>query len=256
RRNITNVNNNDNNNNGNSNSIDMNSTCGFCRPEMMNRLPINNTIEEYGRHYFICCSDTPSHLWPSKLNMLSPGMSSLYDVIKRHERQQLRPSLFTGIDTSHSNMDNFDILVFPEMIKLRNINAASMEHVLTYFANNNTLDTQSFPSNIDYEPINGRYIYVCTHGQRDARCGFCGPILVDAIKKEIKSRGVNDVKVFGISHVGGHKYAGNVLLFPHGHWYGYVTPDDVPAIVDSALSGDVITRLHRGTMGQPIIKSQ
>jgi hypothetical protein len=35
------------------------------------------------------------------------------------------------------------------------------------------------------------------------------------------------------SHVGGHKFAGNVLLFSskiEGEWLGYVTPDDVPSI--------------------------
>ncbi|KAE8021479.1 hypothetical protein FH972_007364 [Carpinus fangiana] len=35
-----------------------------------------------------------------------------------------------------------------------------------------------------------------------------------------------------------------------GHWYGYVTPDDVPALLDQHIGkGEIIERLWRGQMG-------
>jgi len=41
------------------------------------------------------------------------------------------------------------------------------------------------------------------------------------------------------SHTGGHNYAGNLIIYgPNadgeviGHWYGYVTLDDVPILLD------------------------
>ena len=63
------------------------------------------------------------------------------------------------------------------------------------------------------------HIFVCTHASRDARCGVCGPALVDAFRASVAAdpalRG--RVEVRGCSHVGGHKYAGNVLVFaPRG----------------------------------------
>ena len=49
-------------------------------------------------------------------------------------------------------------------------------------------------------------IMVCTHGARDCRCSDRGGPLVDALRAEIKRRGVEDqVIVREIAHVGGHK---------------------------------------------------
>jgi len=50
------------------------------------------------------------------------------------------------------------------------------------------------------------------------------------------------------SHVGGHKYAGNVLCFPDGRWYGYVTPEHVTTLLDHVLNDSTFTVLLRGQM--------
>ena len=51
------------------------------------------------------------------------------------------------------------------------------------------------------------------------------------------------------SHVGGHKYAGNVIVYPEGVWYGYVRPDDAGRIVREHLArGRFVTDLLRGRM--------
>jgi hypothetical protein len=49
-------------------------------------------------------------------------------------------------------------------------------------------------------------ILVCTHGNRDCRCGETGGELVRALKAEIKTRGLEEkVRVGEVAHVGGHK---------------------------------------------------
>jgi (2Fe-2S) ferredoxin len=58
------------------------------------------------------------------------------------------------------------------------------------------------------------------------------------------------VAVHRVSHLGGHEYAGNVVIYPGGDWYGYVTPADVPRIIDGhILSGDLVLDRWRGRMG-------
>ncbi|KAI9128654.1 hypothetical protein K1719_000137 [Acacia pycnantha] len=56
------------------------------------------------------------------------------------------------------------------------------------------------------------------------------------------------------SHIfGGHKYAGNVIIFGSningeimGHWYGYVTPDDVPVLLQQhIIKGEILDSLRR-----------
>jgi hypothetical protein len=58
------------------------------------------------------------------------------------------------------------------------------------------------------------YIYACAHKARDKRCGFVGPILVESLKATTLSMGISSSFVMlKCSHIGGHIYAGNVLVF-------------------------------------------
>ena len=79
------------------------------------------------------------------------------------------------------------------------------------------------------EALKGSYVFVCCHGSRDRRCGVCGPTLVSRFRDEIKFLGLQNVSVSPCSHIGGHKYAGNVIIYGSnangevtGHWYGRV----------------------------------
>lgn len=64
------------------------------------------------------------------------------------------------------------------------------------------------------------HIYVCTHGQRDCRCGQHGGELAEALRSEVKRRGVeNKIRVLESGHIGGHEWAATVLVFPMGEWY-------------------------------------
>jgi hypothetical protein len=114
-------------------------------------------------------------------------------------------------------------------------------------------------------PLSGAHVFVCAHARRDKRCGVCGPALVDALRAEAaaaaaapaSSAPVPPVAVYPCSHVGGHAYAGNVLVFdraagvPRGNWFGYVTPDDVPSLLKAYIGGGAPpdARLWRGAMG-------
>lgn len=61
------------------------------------------------------------------------------------------------------------------------------------------------------------------------------------------------VGIFKVSHVGGHRYAGQVMIwFPNGVnvWYGRVRQEDCePIIKETLLKGKVITELLRGGLG-------
>lgn len=123
-------------------------------------------------------------------------------------------------------------------------------------------------------PLRGAHVFVCTHGSRDARCGIIGPDLVEAFRAAVEADEdptlASRVAIRGCSHVGGHKYAGNVLVFvprgglcaeesgpgpssgvlAAGHWLGYVTPEDIPEIVARVVRrGEPVPRLWRGSTG-------
>ena len=87
-------------------------------------------------------------------------------------------------------------------------------------------DTEWLPGSL--EAISESYVFVCCDASRDKsqRCGVCGPALIKRFKEEISGLGLDgQVAVSACSHVGGHKYAGNVIIFRSdgkgevtGHW--------------------------------------
>ncbi|KII85498.1 hypothetical protein PLICRDRAFT_116041 [Plicaturopsis crispa FD-325 SS-3] len=79
------------------------------------------------------------------------------------------------------------------------------------------------------------HLYVCTHGQRDCRCGDTGGAVVAALREEVQKRSLERVKIGEVGHIGGHKYAANLLVFPHGEWLGFLKPEDVPKTLDAIL---------------------
>lgn len=116
-------------------------------------------------------------------------------------------------------------------------------------------------------------ILICGHGHRDERCGIMGPLLQAEFRRVLKQQGFSvggdDVDGLGhanvelISHVGGHKYAGNVIIYlppfigstqnsssalaGKGIWYGRVEPKHVEGIVkETVLNGRVVKDHFRG----------
>lgn len=83
-------------------------------------------------------------------------------------------------------------------------------------------------------------LLVCCHGSRDARCGALGPPLATALAHELKQHHHIDGAsiVAACSHLGGHKYAGNVVSYmpchpADGDWFGGLKAEDAPAFVDA-----------------------
>lgn len=104
------------------------------------------------------------------------------------------------------------------------------------------------------------FIFVCAHLTRDKRCGYCGLVLVDLMQVAVQAMakaGSPNISVLPCSHVGGHIYAGNVLVYSRfgGVCFGLFTPDDVEVLISSLLEdkGAVPPSLSsriRGFMGQ------
>ncbi|KXN89183.1 Altered inheritance of mitochondria protein 32 [Leucoagaricus sp. SymC.cos] len=81
------------------------------------------------------------------------------------------------------------------------------------------------------------HLYVCTHGARDCRCGEHGSEVARLLREEVERRRIgHKLKVREVGHVGGHKYAANLLIYPHGEWLGQLRAIDVPQVIDSILT--------------------
>ncbi|KAG0042224.1 hypothetical protein BGZ83_000745 [Gryganskiella cystojenkinii] len=100
-------------------------------------------------------------------------------------------------------------------------------------------------------------VMLCSHKKRDKRCGVTAPILNKEFKRILRSKDMfgdcaDDVEIWLVSHIGGHKFAGNVIVHRRegmAVWYGRVDPCHAQAIVETTIErGEVIRELYRGSM--------
>ena len=82
---------------------------------------------------------------------------------------------------------------------------------------------------------------VCTHGKRDKCCAKFGI----PIYKTIRTL-VGESSVWQCSHVGGDRFAANVVCFPDGIFYGHVTGESAKLIVEEYSERRIVLRNFRG----------
>jgi Sucrase/ferredoxin-like len=94
------------------------------------------------------------------------------------------------------------------------------------------------------EPAPEPTYLVCTHGGHDACCALRGRPLARAMQVP------GPVGVWECSHLGGDRFAANVVVLPYGFYYGQV-PGDGGELVAAHSSGRVVLPWLRGRSGLP-----
>jgi hypothetical protein len=92
------------------------------------------------------------------------------------------------------------------------------------------------------EPATAPVYLVCTHGAHDACCALRGRPLA----RSLPAPGPADV--WECSHLGGDRFAANVVVLPHGYYYGQV-PGDGAELVEAHTHGRVALPWLRGRAG-------
>ena len=90
---------------------------------------------------------------------------------------------------------------------------------------------------------------VCTHGKRDRCCARVGVPLARELARHADG-------VWETTHVGGHRYAANLVILPHGLYYGPVDTSAARAAISAYQRGEITARGYRGRAGQPTDRQQ
>ena len=94
-------------------------------------------------------------------------------------------------------------------------------------------------------PASEPVFLVCGHGQRNAcRARFGVPLA-----RHLAARYPG--QVFQTTHVGGHRFAANLVILPHGLYYGPVGLAEATAAISAYQRGAVTPERYRGRAGQP-----
>lgn len=94
-------------------------------------------------------------------------------------------------------------------------------------------------------PVSEPVYLVCAHARRDACCARFGTPLAQALATRHPGR------VWETTHVGGHRFAANLVILPHGLYYGPVGVAQAAAAIDAYADGSVSPVRYRGRAGQP-----
>ena len=92
-------------------------------------------------------------------------------------------------------------------------------------------------------PSHGPLLLVCTHGVHDVCCAVRGRPVAAALSSQWPD------KTFECSHLGGDRFAPNVLLLPDRACYAGMPPEQSVAIVAAHLQGRVDVSWLRGVAG-------
>ena len=161
--------------------------------------------------------------------------------------------------TSEKSDSTLDVMIFPIGLRYVNLPEELLENALMRGLLSETEQTatgkqanlysnQQADRQLDrYEEDVSRklHLFVCCHGARDRRCGERGTPLAARLHQLVKHKGLLDkIAVCQSSHVGGHAYAGNLLVYGSSHpadgdWFGCLSSNDATQVLDGLLDMEV-----------------
>jgi len=127
-----------------------------------------------------------------------------------------------------------------------------------------------------------KLMLVCVHNARDKRCGAKGPELITHLQAYLQEpdimysddssatltnsnsdmayvnsptkKSTDFAIVRGSSHIGGHVYAGTMIVYPEGRWYGRVSKQNVPALLKCIGENKVYNECLRGCTSSEVLQ--
>jgi hypothetical protein len=94
-------------------------------------------------------------------------------------------------------------------------------------------------------PVDHPIYLVCTHGRHDICCADKGRPLFRAMAE------IRPDRVWESSHVGGDRFAGNLVVLPNGDYFGRVEPEHALPLVEGYEAGRLDLDRYRGRSSKP-----
>jgi hypothetical protein len=157
-------------------------------PEILAKIdqsPLINSVEKHRRHLCIGQSTLPSQ-WPKDVKNLPDGY--LKELIRIFEDKKAAIGYSVNltaasIPSTTNSEQTTDWYLFPDQLKIKNVHIKQISEIVEkLFINNQSIiktktieehnHLPNFQSDIQCERLNGLWILVCCHYQRDERCGM------------------------------------------------------------------------------------
>lgn len=95
-------------------------------------------------------------------------------------------------------------------------------------------------------PYDGSIFCVCTNGRHDACCAELGRPVAKALDD------AHPDQAWEVSHIGGDRFAGNLVVLPEGLYYGRLDPERAVAVAGAHHAGELDLEHLRGRSSYPM----
>ncbi|OLL22891.1 Actin patches distal protein 1 [Neolecta irregularis DAH-3] len=213
-------------------------------------LPLWGSVKAYEKHVLIATEGKSD--WPYCLEDEHNTLGKyLWEKMGKKGKQ---PINLTNI-CMHSKNRGTDLLVLPDFDYISGVTRLDASIIVE------SLISDKWDKGLNIRKAKYKaVVLICSHKKRDRRCGIAGPILQQEFRKYLREKNLlrnwdedetDSVGVFLCSHIGGHKFAGNVVIYRRNEgeciWLGRVEPCHVPHIVSETIEhGKVWPELLRG----------
>ncbi|GEQ70619.1 hypothetical protein JCM33374_g4297 [Metschnikowia sp. JCM 33374] len=172
-------------------------------------------------------------------------------------------SLKFETDSEYMDLKRGDLLLLPFFVWVKNVtleNAAGvLNRVVPDLISYRDQELAEFPqtSYSEYPDVeikadsNKAYVFLCSHRTRDKKCGITAPIMKREMDMHLRDLGLyrdfsddrpGGVQVAFVNHIGGHKYAANVIIYLKSSgkniWLARCKPSNVVPIIDECIVED------------------
>lgn len=245
---------------------DCSSTCDECTGKfpksisMDESAPLWESTKPYGLHLVV---STGKSDWPHDATGVKGTLA--HEIAKWADNHSLGPlgkikvtcsSLGSDellIDDEYINEKRGDVLILPHFLWVKGLAITEVNDLLTRLMSqlSSPIDTvlSQFPQ--VQKDKNRAYVFFCSHRTRDKRCGITAPIMQREMNMYLRELGLyrdygdltpDGVNVAFVNHIGGHKFAANVIIYLRSSgkniWLGLCRPENVKPIVDECIIKD------------------
>jgi hypothetical protein len=98
----------------------------------------------------------------------------------------------------------------------------------------------------DLETSETRDILICTHGSRDRCCARYGNPFYFHATTSVFSLGLDNIRIWKSSHIGGHRFAPTAIDFPEGRYYGGLDQESFKSILTRTGDINSLAKVYRG----------
>ncbi|KAJ5377580.1 uncharacterized protein N7496_004989 [Penicillium cataractarum] len=237
-----------------------------------NSMPLYGHIKEFHSHVLVATGRSD---WKEKVGQERGSlMEAFEDSSAKSKRGRYMVSASNIQPADHDGKEieanqPTSVLILPSFTFVDSVSQADVPNLVHRFIDSSAGEKNSSgqicqeagmttrPCELDY------VILLCSHKRRDARCGITAPLIKRELERHLRPLGLDrdaddsrpgGAGIYFVSHVGGHKFSANVLIYRKKDqqmiWLARVRPEHCEGIVKyTILQGKVVhpeTQLRGG----------